>query len=251
MAEVFLYRPGGNATALVTGEVAPDEMAQLARRVLSEHREVEQVGFVSLGPDSVRLAMAGGEFCLNAARCAGLMASQRGIAPCDVLVSGFTEPVRVSVSGPDVSVSVPASFLKASGSFRGYPTVHFQGISFAVVSRSLDAFEREWLVRELGAGLPASGAVEVTEAGPGEIGITPWVLVSAVGSYLPETACGSGSLAAVLSSGLPETSVVQPSGERYRVRVLRGAGGALAGFELSGPVEFLGTAGPVDPERRA
>lgn len=241
MADIFFYRPGGNATALVTGDVASEARAQFARRLLTERPDIEQVGFVSGGPDSIRLSMAGGEFCLNAARCAGLMASRQGDAPRDVLVSGFTEPVRVSVSDADVSVFVPASFLKASGSFYGHPVVHFQGISFAVVSEPLKPSERERLVRELGANLPAAGVVEVTEAGAGEIGIAPWVFVPAVGSYLPETACGSGSLAAVLSLGLPEAGVVQPSGARYRVAVLGGPGAALEGFELSGLVEFLGT----------
>ena len=64
-----IYNPGGNITALVEGcEYSSDEKKELNQMIMAKNPNVEQVGFLSTKEN--RLEMAGGEFCLNATRCA-------------------------------------------------------------------------------------------------------------------------------------------------------------------------------------
>lgn len=64
-----ILNPGGNKTALVFGnDYREEEKKQINDQILQENQEVEQVGF--LEQKEKKLEMAGGEFCVNATRCA-------------------------------------------------------------------------------------------------------------------------------------------------------------------------------------
>ncbi len=64
-----IYNPGGNITALVEGcGYSSEEKKRINQMIMDKNPMVEQVGFLSTNEN--RLEMAGGEFCLNATRCA-------------------------------------------------------------------------------------------------------------------------------------------------------------------------------------
>lgn len=65
MYKYVLYHPAGNTTALVFG-YSSENFKQINDEILAKHKNVEQVGFISLN----KLTMAGGEICFNALRCA-------------------------------------------------------------------------------------------------------------------------------------------------------------------------------------
>ncbi|WP_162930909.1 hypothetical protein [Lactococcus allomyrinae] len=65
-----IYRPSGNDTALVEGnDFSEKERQEINRVIMSQHPNVEQVGFIT-ARQPPKLSMAGGEFCGNASRCA-------------------------------------------------------------------------------------------------------------------------------------------------------------------------------------
>ena len=64
-----ILNPGGNKTAIVIGnEYTSEEKKKINNKILKENRDVEQVGFIN--KNEYKLEMAGGEFCVNATRCA-------------------------------------------------------------------------------------------------------------------------------------------------------------------------------------
>lgn len=64
-----VLNPGGNKTALVDGNEYTDTQKKLINKmIMNKNSDIEQVGFLSNKIN--RLEMAGGEFCMNATRCA-------------------------------------------------------------------------------------------------------------------------------------------------------------------------------------
>ena len=64
-----IFNPGGNKSALIFGnEYSNKEKKIINDEILKNNKDVEQVGFLSLNEN--KLDMAGGEFCINATRCA-------------------------------------------------------------------------------------------------------------------------------------------------------------------------------------
>lgn len=62
-----IYNPGGNITALVIdNDYDKDKKRKINDYLLKKYTYVEQVGFMK----NNNLEMAGGEFCVNASRCA-------------------------------------------------------------------------------------------------------------------------------------------------------------------------------------
>ena len=64
-----ILNPGGNKTGIVYGlSYTKEERKMINDYILKENKDVEQIGF--LDKDKKVLEMAGGEFCVNATRCA-------------------------------------------------------------------------------------------------------------------------------------------------------------------------------------
>ncbi len=65
--------PGGNTTIIIFDQVPRKHQALLARTIMEQHSDCEQVGFVEPASGNskaiCRLQMMGGEFCGNATRC--------------------------------------------------------------------------------------------------------------------------------------------------------------------------------------
>ena len=73
--DYVLMDPTGNVTALVRTPAPAERQPELARILMDAEPSAEQAGFLSSGGDGadVALRMAGGEFCGNAAMCAGAL----------------------------------------------------------------------------------------------------------------------------------------------------------------------------------
>ena len=76
--------PCRNTTALLEGDVAPEECAAIARLAMdSDYLAAEQAGFLAKPKEArsvLRLEMAGGEFCGNATLALAALAVKRGLA---------------------------------------------------------------------------------------------------------------------------------------------------------------------------
>ena len=86
-----ILNPGGNKTALVHGiDYSSKQKSIINNSIMEKFPDVEQVGFIS--DKETRLEMSGGEFCLNASRCAIYEYSKNG------------NVVKLKVSGMDKTI---------------------------------------------------------------------------------------------------------------------------------------------------
>lgn len=94
--EYKLFNPGGNKTALVNGCNYTDIQKKLINKMIMEkYQFIEQVGFLSTKEN--KLEMAGGEFCLNATRCAVYEYSNKAKDIKEISVSGTNNKIKGKV----------------------------------------------------------------------------------------------------------------------------------------------------------
>lgn len=217
---------GGNPTGIVLFDDDSNrgQYAEIAKGFMAEDSSIEQFGFLE---GTKHFQMSGGEFCGNAARASAfIIAEKTGETSGQFTMSGFdgivnytildSGEVRCTFPGLPMDLEVKHLSNGLNGSL-----VDLGGIIHFVVSSDF-AFSdnEEWykkihseVVEELG--LSSRGAVGVIwQSGSGKnIRIDPVVWVRDIDSFFYETACGSGTLAALAASSLDLLSVVQPSGE--------------------------------------
>ena len=106
MENFKILNPGGNKTALVIGDKYSDnQKSQINAKILKENPDVEQVGFIDTKEN--KLEMAGGEFCVNATRCAiwHYLNGQEGKIKLEV--SGYKSKIIGGITkGKDVYVNM-------------------------------------------------------------------------------------------------------------------------------------------------
>ena len=102
-----IFNPGGNKTAIVIGNEYNDkEIKQINDKILKENLDVEQVGFIDIKKN--KLEMAGGEFCVNATRCAIWEYLKGKKGEIELKVSGCNEKIRGGITEQkDVYVDIP------------------------------------------------------------------------------------------------------------------------------------------------
>jgi len=222
---VSILDPTGNITALVQGNVLVDRQPSFAERVMAQHPEVEQVGFVRIlpagSPIQAELRMAGGEFCGNASLCAAALWLQEtdcadsGQRVVRLRVSGAADPVevRMAPSGTGCfsgSVCMPRALrvaqkeLEFDGVAGAAPVVEFEGISHVVIEESsplsalrddratAEAAVRAWCTEQ---GANCMGLMFLEGEAP-SLRLTPLVFVPKSGTLFWESSCASGSAAA-------------------------------------------------------
>lgn len=87
-----ILNPGGNKTAIVIGnQYSNEEKQQINDKILKENLDVEQVGFIDTNEN--KLEMAGGEFCINATRCAIWNYLEGKQGEIEVKVSGVSDKI--------------------------------------------------------------------------------------------------------------------------------------------------------------
>lgn len=251
--------PGGNPTILVLDPVAPRERAHLARILMDAgHIQAEQVGFLDLAAEPVRLDMMGGEFCGNACRAAAAVMAFEGVGlrPCagglcgDLSVSGAHGPVRLKVEqGGDCWAEMPLPQTPGEGVSEPEPgvgLVRLPGIAHLCLDEGRHPFPGDF--REAAAALRARfgldgeavGCIWYRQGDP--CAIKPVVWVRSTGSTHYETGCGSGSLALAMWLGrgqkIPMSlAVLQPSGSSVGVVLEADASGPRAW--IHGPVALV------------
>lgn len=258
---------------LATGPDTPraaEARAALAVELMRQHPDVEQVGFLDTtgcAPNNGTLplmVMMGGEFCVNACRSAAFIIALAGLLPEDgprrgaswqghIRTSGLASPLPVRVrkehtdageiysAGVAVSTAGNAPIRQCAP---GEAVVALPGITHILLDSRKHSIPADAVAfaaaKRAEHGLEREDAVGVVwyaplEEAPG-YAISPLVWVRATGSTVPETACGSGSLALALylagnGNVLP---VRQPSGEYITIH--QNAGNLVW---IDGPVRLL------------
>lgn len=252
------WSPSGNTTLLFpAGAVAFGRQAQVAREALMPHLlGGEQAGFCDMG--SRRLRMAGGEFCVNAARAFGaLLALEKvrkgedaGEFAFDVQVSGWQGNIDLRVRGglPEWRVAanlrLPACPMQQVA--EGMTLVRLPGISHLLLDET-HAFPDDYLAasallrREFDlAALPASGIIWWRQI-QNQLEMFPVVHVREAGTTCLENACGSGALALGLrlcpAGSQRRLVILQPGGEPLDVSADRSGDDIRA--TVDGPVQLV------------
>lgn len=254
------WSPSGNTTLLFPAEaVAFARQAQTAREALMPHLlGGEQAGFVDAG--GRRLRMAGGEFCVNAARAFGALlaleeargaeAEAAGERVFAVQVSGWQGDIDLRVRGrlPDWRVAAdlrlpPCPVLQVA---EGVTLVRLPGISHLLLDGT-HAFPDDYLAasallrREFDLeSLPASGVIWWRQI-QNQLEMYPVVHVREAGTTCLENACGSGALALGLrlcpAGSRRRLVILQPGGEPLEVSVDRSGDESRAAVD--GPVRLV------------
>jgi diaminopimelate epimerase len=221
------YSPGGNDTALVEIDAKPDEKVKklINSIILSEKKNVEQVGFIWQESGQYNLEMAGGEFCGNASRCAigTFLGGQNG--EIKLRTSGIT--VEGGVIGSDTWVKIPIVSMKT---YSGLPIIEMTGITHLLIETPTllaieDAKLKAKRILKENVFLLSNPAVGVMfyQLNELEINLQPLVWVRDIETFYYETACGSGSAALgyflFKTLNIKNFSVQQPSGKKIEVKV--------------------------------
>lgn len=231
--------PCRNTTVFICDDVPSERYGEVARLAMdADYLAAEQVGFL-VSPRSsgavLRLEMAGGEFCGNAALALAAWAVKCSVAPSRqsflVECSGEEKPLACAVeekaSGKFfVQLEMPHAMavapldLSADGQiFRG-GQVTLPGISHFCFEAPEAPTHRQYdllldRIAEV-SGAAAYGVVPYRRQGAASYMIRPYVGVAETSSRIYEQACGSGSLALGLwleaSDGGSHYEVVQPGG---------------------------------------
>jgi hypothetical protein len=188
---------GGNKTALVW-DCLLSEQSVVASRLLSH---VEQVGFVTEG-ESPALTMMGGELCVNALLALAFCSPvPRGI----MHTASSLHPVSYTQKGSQTVVELMLPYSKEDS------LVLFEGIGYVCTQDAFVPPKEVFHDLTVQHNVPAFGFVTYDSHSC----IVPVVYVAQTQSLIHETACGSGSIALFLATGI--TEVMQPTGEYIRV----------------------------------
>ena len=202
-----ILNPGGNKTAIVIGnEYSKEERKEINDKILKDNPEVEQVGFIST--DKNRLDMAGGEFCVNATRCAIWEYLKGEEGEIELEVSGLKSRAKGGITAKkdvyaDMKVEKGLSNLIEKKGI--YNIVKLDGITLAVVEEK-DSKEYIKLLKEdenkaknelkeimktFNTEESAAGIILLEEEN-GRTKINPVIWVKTVDTLYYETACEIG-----------------------------------------------------------
>jgi len=183
---------GGNKTCLVW-DCPQGSQNTLVHEML---HGVDQVGFIS-DSKTPRLEMMGGELCVNGILAlASVMKSPQGV----IFASGVRGEIQYlhTEKGTRITFDLPYQI-------KGDMVV-FEGIAFQCGTEDLEPTRDEFQQLARQHKVPAFGIIEYDAKQ-----IYPSIYVAKTNSLMRESACGSGSIAVHLVTGI--CHVVQPTGE--------------------------------------
>jgi len=189
----------GNATALVFD--CPDsERINTSKNLL---KSVEQVGFIE-DTEPPELTMMGGELCINGTIALASTLQKAG----QLKTSGLQQVIDYENNGAVTTLNLTIPY-KLEGD-----EVLFNGIGYIVSQDLIEKIptKKELLLKCQSHNLPAYGYIQLRDNK-----ITPYIYVQSVDSLVEETACGSGSIAASIASGISE--IIQPTGKSIIVKL--------------------------------
>lgn len=189
---------GGNSTLLVV--CCPEnQKEQIVRKGL---KMAEQVGFVQFGNGQIpSLEMMGSELCINATLALAKLCGGSG----ELITSGANGIVRFSNYKDEASIKLKLPYIKDG------EIVILPGIGYKLIDNSTFPLAAEASSYCDNYCLPAFGLLKVTGNQ-----INPWVFVKKTNSFVPETACGSGSIALNILQNAER--IIQPTGQRINIR---------------------------------
>ncbi len=244
--------PGGNPTILVhEKDVPPEKRSAVSNALMSPFSaHAEQVGFVDHAER--RITMMGGEFCVNAVRAFAVLLAEEDMRNnagknCymgHVLCSGAEDPVQIRVEPRGNGMYYSQACLL----FKDLPVPHslgggahlvrVPGISHVIEATGFPESPALYCSAQRKAnGLDEECAVGHLWLSPCadpsgmdcDCSLTPLVWVRGTATLCPETACGSGTLAAALhlrrQTGKNSFRIMQPSGYALDVSFERCARG--------------------------
>lgn len=191
---------GGNSTLLIWG--CPTwKRKQIIERYLGK---VEHLGFVSAQNGFPDLTMMGNELCINATLALASQLSKKG----ELLTSRVNEPVRYQNLNYKTIIEISLPYKRINN------IILFSGIGFILQYFKVLKYSNDNL-RELCKeyNLPAFGVIYLKENR-----IEPYVYVRKTKSLVRETACGSGSVALNVLTGLER--IIQPTGWAINVQAI-------------------------------
>ena len=239
--------PGGNATALVQGRFSRRQRVAFAKKIMQKDGRIEQVGFLQHPRSSraaIRLQMMGGEFCGNAARCAGyLWGSLSKNRVLSLEVSGFKRLLRVRMRKNSVTIVLPGSFFVRARTDRKYTIIDLEGIRHCIYWSKGNRRIAETLIEKYKGRYPAVGVLFCTKKAT-NVFMRPFVWVRDTHTMMQETACASGSIAVVIAmhlhgSRLRRFFIQQPTKEVYAIR-FKFLKKKISRITLEGTMKYLG-----------
>lgn len=248
-----LFSPAGNTTLLLRSFPATAaERAFFCGRGM-EIILAEQAAFADVAEGL--LTMAGGEFCVNAARSFGaLLDKQAGgsggtTRRYAARVSGWQGDIELEAKGAQphwvigAKLALPPCPLMENA--QGMQCAHLPGISHYLIqsaqfpAAAQAAEEARRLLQLHGTGQAAATGVVWWRKKGEKLAIWPYVMVPGAGTAMLESSCGSGSLALALAlhaqNGRQNCALLQPGGDVLDIELDRDGKEAL----ISGGVDFL------------
>lgn len=225
---------GGNNTAIkiIEKPLSRIEYEEIGSKILkqTERKDVEQVGF--LIPSIKHFEMSGGEFCGNAARSAAFLLSRIfKEQKFTFTMSGFSGNVNavVGIDKDNIEKATVSCYFEGLVSdlvekeinSKKVSVVDLGGIVHCILHEPFphDSYKKEHseIVSKLKLGdRSAVGVLWLNQVEDG-LKMDPVVWVKSIDTFFYETSCGSGSIAAAISTG--EKTILQPSGEKIEVEV--------------------------------
>lgn len=236
--EYKILNPGGNKTALVKSTNFTDKQKCLINRLIMEkYFEVEQVGFLS--NETNRLEMAGGEFCMNATRCAVYEYSKEKEKSIEISVSGTNKSLIGRVLNDnkvEIKLDISKNIDELIEVQNNFTLVKIDGILIVIfdeekskeyirkIKDNEDLAKKElkkFMSKSIQTNKKAIG-IMLLEKVSDKIKINPVVWVKDIDTVFYETVCGSGSLATAIYNYYnckeEMLELIQPSG--YTVSIV-------------------------------
>lgn len=189
----------GNSTALIY-DCPAIKRNKVAKKLLNE---VEQVGFVSTKYKFPKLVMMGSELCINATLAFASTLNENGKLSLDSL----KKPICYTNKKKLTTIRVPFKIKQDKN------IILLNGIGFILYNKKekveVSKLELSNFCKKYK--LPAFGGVIYDKNK-----IVPYIYVAHVDSFIKETACGSGSVAFSIFSGIAD--VVQPTSKIINIK---------------------------------
>lgn len=236
-------------TALVIGALSTSAYVEVANKIILDNPKVEQVGFVVRSTRKAcdfHLEMMGGEFCVNAARSAALLCSERtGKKDISFTISGLDSVARATISGSRVHLFLLGTLFRNSKRIEEGWLIDLDGSRFIITEDEKNILSpKEIITKYDDCVAPAVGLIHVLPTGDKNYTINPWIYVRKTDTLIHESACGSGSIVACIAKSEninPESifSVSQPSGSSYKIS-LENNGNEIISIAIAGDVDYCG-----------
>ena len=234
-----ILNPGGNLTALVNGcDYTLEQKKNINKIIMEKYPQIEQVGFLS--NDEKRLEMAGGEFCLNASRCAIYEYSKRENNEISLSVSGTNQQLLgklLNKNTVEVKMNIGRKIDELIDKQTDLICINLSGILIAIMDEKeskkyIDKLKenekqtkeeiKKLIMEKINSSEKAVGIV-LLEKIFNKIKINPIVWVKDIDTCFYETACGSGSLGLAIYNYFlnkeEQTEIVQPSGYSINIKL--------------------------------